>query len=324
MVGLLLIIRAVHIGAAILLFAVFVFSLAVGQPVFATPMEGGALDFFHRFECRLLRVALWSLAISFASGALWLWIEAAEMSERSLANALALDVVGTLLRQTQFGHCWTLRLMLVILIAALWPALPRTGKPNQSMWIGPRLIAGLLAGALLATLAFVGHAAASEEPVRLFHLTADATHLLAAGVWPGGLVPFTMLLARVQPIGETKVPTFVSSITQRFSQVNFVMIGIIGATGVVNSWLLVSTFDAVLTSTYGRLLLLKLMLFAAMIALGAVNRYRLRPRLMPDSGKSYRALRALKRNVKFELCAGVAVILIVGAMGISAPPRHQD
>ena len=94
MVGLLLIIRAVHIGAAILLFAVFVFSLAVGQPVFATPMEGGALDFFHRFECRLLRVALWSLAISFASGALWLWIEAAEMSERSLANALALDVVG--------------------------------------------------------------------------------------------------------------------------------------------------------------------------------------------------------------------------------------
>ncbi len=207
--GLLLITRAVHIGAAILLFAVFVFSLAVGRPVFATQMEGGALDFFHRFECRLLRVALWSLAISFASGALWLWIEAAEMSERSLANALALDV-------------------------------------------------------------------------------------------------------------------FVSSITQRFSQVNFVMIGIIGATGVVNSWLLVSTFDAVLTSTYGRLLLLKLMLFAAMIALGAVNRYRLRPRLMPDSGKSYRALRALKRNVKFELCAGVAVILIVGAMGISAPPRHQD
>jgi putative copper resistance protein D len=172
-------------------------------------MEGGALDFFHRFECRLLCVALWSLAISFASGALWLWIEAAEMSGRSLTDALAPDVVGTLLRQTQFGHCWTLRVILVILIAALWPALPRMGKPNQSMCIGPRLIAGLLAGALLATLASVGHAAASKEPVRLFHLAADATHLLAAGVWPGGLVPFTMILARVHQVAKRKCRTTV-------------------------------------------------------------------------------------------------------------------
>src|SRR5207302_5753374 len=124
--------------------------------------------------CLQLLIAVWSLVSSFASGARWLWIEAAEMSERSLANALALDVVGTLLRQTQFGHCWTLRLMLVILIAALWPALPQMGKPNQSMRIGPRLIAGLLSGALLATLASGGHAAASKEPVRLFHLAADA------------------------------------------------------------------------------------------------------------------------------------------------------
>src|SRR5439155_26761659 len=99
MVGLLLIIRAVHIGAAILLFAVFVFSLAVGRPVFATPMEGGALDFFHSFASRLLRVALWSLAINFASGALWLWIEAAELSGHSLADALAPDTTGTSPRQ---------------------------------------------------------------------------------------------------------------------------------------------------------------------------------------------------------------------------------
>ena len=90
--------------------------------------------------------------------------------------------------------------------------------------------------------------------------------------------------------------------------------------GLANAWYLVGDVPALFGTDYGRLLLAKLVLFAAMAALAAVNRWRLTPRLGPFD---QRPLRLLWRNAVLETLAGIAVVTIVGALGITVPATHQ-
>ena len=93
--------------------------------------------------------------------------------------------------------------------------------------------------------------------------------------------------------------------------------------GVANAWYQVRGLDALFTTEYGRLLLAKLAIFAAMLALAAVNRWRLSPRVAADRA----ALRSLARNAMLETALGIAVIAIVGVLGITIPamhPHHHD
>ena len=69
---------------------------------------------------------------------------------------------------------------------------------------------------------------------------------------------------------------------------------------------------------YGRLLLLKIGLFAAMLGIAAVNRFHLTPQL-GARGIS----RSLARNSLAETGLGLCVLLFVGALGTMAPPRHD-
>jgi putative copper resistance protein D len=90
--------------------------------------------------------------------------------------------------------------------------------------------------------------------------------------------------------------------------------------GVANAWYLVGDLPALIATEYGRLLLAKLALFGAMLALAAVNRWKLSPRVIAgDDG----ALRSLSRNAMLETAAGIAVIAIVGVLGITIPAAHR-
>ena len=75
----------------------------------------------------------------------------------------------------------------------------------------------------------------------------------------------------------------------------------------------------VFTSEYGRLLILKVGLFFAMVCVAAVNRVRLTP-LLPD----VTATRNLGRNAFIENALGLIIILIVGALGILPPAGHME
>ena len=52
----------------------------------------------------------------------------------------------------------------------------------------------LASGALLASLGLVGHAAMQTGAEGVLHRMNHAVHLLTAGAWLGGLIPFAMCL----------------------------------------------------------------------------------------------------------------------------------
>ena len=73
-----------------------------------------------------------------------------------------------------------------------------------------------------------------------------------------------------------------------------------------------------IATDYGRLILLKIGLFAAMVGIAAVNRFHLTPQLAVPT-----AMRALQRNSLAEIGLGLCVFLFVGALGTMAPPLHD-
>jgi mono/diheme cytochrome c family protein len=95
------------------------------------------------------------------------------------------------------------------------------------------------------------------------------------------------------------------------------------ASGMVNTWYLSGNAASLLGTTYGRLLLLKISLFAFMLLIAAVNRLRLTPRLDAGGG-ALRALTQLKRSALFETAVGLSILGIVGLLGIMPPGSHTE
>ena len=315
--------RFVHLGSVTLLTGVFAFLLLVARPAFRkagdTESEG-----FARFDQLLLRLMAWDLLIAVASALLWLAFQAATMSGRPVWQALSPEIVGSVLTQTQFGRVWQLRLALFVLLGGF--LLLREREEDARDWIALRFEAALLAGGLIAALAWAGHAAATEGAARLPHLVADVVHFLATGVWLGGLLPLALLLWSARRSLTPAWATVACEATRRFSVLGLVSVASLTLSGVVNSWVLVGNVAGLVGTPYGRLLLVKLSLLLFVIAIAAVNLLYLKPRLLalsPDSDASpKRFLRHLECNVLGEACLGTGILLIVGFLGIMPPGLH--
>jgi len=321
---LLILTRAIHFGAVLWLFGEFVFFSVVAAPALAGVSKNAADDGFGP-ERRLLRVGSLCVAIGIASAVAWLLLEAVNMSGLALVDASKSETLDVVVWETLFGRIWLFRLVLSLLMGGvLWLAWRR-----QSRRLGAALkTAGiLLAGAYAATLAGSGHAAANAGTDRMIHLGFDAVHLLAAGAWLGALPGLLAFLTRV---GDSAHPGLglALSAARRFSTLGTFSVSALVVTGLVNSWYLVGSIPALLASNYGWLLLCKLVLFAAMLALAAVNRLRLTPQLaaaisITTATRGHDLLARLKRNTLLELIAGVAIVGIVGALGLMVPAAHM-
>jgi putative copper resistance protein D len=304
--------RAVHFAATILAAGAVIFQLVVAAPAFAA--VGAEL---YSSQLRQQRRWAWivcaALAIAVLSGALWL-IELAGNIYNAYFDYLwdngALWSVAT---ETRFGRISALRLVTAVLLAFLLlrPAAKPTARLAQHM---AQLV---LAIVLLVSPAWVGHAGAVPGDAGEFSLAADALHLLAAGVWLGGLPPLAMLLAGAWGKKERGWAVLTATAVRRFSVLGVGSVGLLLASGIVNSWYELGGVGDLVATPYGRLVLAKVALFAAMVTFAAINRLHLTPRLaIPE------AVRQLQRNSLAEIALGVAVIVIVGFLGAMAPASH--
>src|SRR5262249_18621739 len=138
---------------------------------------------------------------------------------------------------------------------------------------------------------------------------------LAAGAWLGGLAGLAFLLAKRPP------PSVAAQAARRFSTLGVTSVSALAVTGLVNAWYLVGDIPALIGTSYGRLLLLKLVLFAAMLALAAANRLVLTSRVAQGS---VAATSSLRRNALLEIAAGIGIVVIVGVLGITVPAAHDS
>jgi copper resistance protein D len=186
--------------------------------------------------------------------------------------------------------------------------------PRRRWQEGAATLAALL---LLASLGWVGHAA-MDDGGGVAHEINQMVHLIAAGLWLGGLAPLGILLGRaVRRDGAAYVPLARAGLPH-FSQIGYVAVALLALTGAVNSIFLVGSFHALAETPYGRLLSLKIALYLAMVGLALVNRFRLMPRLR-EAAATAGALHALYRSVIGEQALGLAILGVVSLLGTWPP-----
>jgi putative copper export protein/mono/diheme cytochrome c family protein len=319
----LLVVRALNLACGALLLGIpAVLAVALLPPLLGR--EEMAAARLRSLLGPLLRLLWVSAAVGLVSGVLWLLLQAAEMSGRTLGDAASAEIIGPALWRTQFGHVMLVRLVLALALAGCLAAL----RPRQPLRVRIRLLqAASIPGALgFVALAWAGHAAASAEVV---HLVADAAHLLAAGIWLGGLAGLAALLATAGARPEPAWLGVIAQATRRFSLLGTASVATLLVSGIVNSWFLVGTVPALLGTAYGYLLLIKIALFGLMVGLAAVNRFRLTPLIGGRGGQgradsSASAIRRLRRNTLAEAALGVLVLVIVSALGTVPPGIHDQ
>jgi len=168
-------------------------------------------------------------------------------------------------------------------------------------------LVGVAAGITMLLHVLVGHAA-GPSPLRTVNLAVQWLHLLAVGAWIGGLV---WLLAGLR--GRDRAEQVGSAV--RFSRLAAPVLGLVAITGLSRALHLAGGWQGLLDSGYGRLLDLKVALFLGLVALGAVNRFR----IVPALAGGVRRLGGLRRNVRGEVVLA-ACILAVTAVLSQLPP----
>jgi len=210
----------------------------------------------------------------------------------------AIPFAAEVLRDTHFGHDFLASAPLAVFLAA-------------AIWIrvasARRWSAFVLSGTLLLIWACSSHAIdLGMVPVLVY-----AIHELAAGLWVGSLVSLWAISPRhpAQSGTEAKIPRQVSAVSG-WCVAALVVTGLYTAGRIASGH-----FAALFASSYGRILLLKVTLFAVIVAMGAYNRFRILP-AMATAARS----RSLLRNVALEIVLIVSVFAIAGLLANSSPP----
>ena len=210
----------------------------------------------------------------------------------------------SLLLGTSWGTTWK---GAVGVGAVLFGALIRAKGGSLIAWV----VASAAALVLSAFPALTGHASGGD----LSGLTvpADIAHVLAVGCWVGTLA-VVLLLERGRRRSGASAAGVLPELIPRFSPLAMASVAVLVLSGTVGMWAHLDGPSAVIETSYGRWLLLKLTLVAGVLVLGAINFRRLLPRLGEEAGAD-----AMRRSATREVALAF-VVLAVTAILVRTPP----
>lgn len=179
------------------------------------------------------------------------------------------------------------------------------------------------AGALM-TLGWSGHAAATEGGFGIFHRLNNGVHLLAVGLWLGAIGWFLRLTFAAHSKRNNIPAEPLLAKMHGFAPLGVALVATVVLTGLVNSHLIFGLENSVtvLTTTYGFLLVLKVVLVGGMLAFGARNARIGRRAALNDGREGPKPLIAISRlrgSLAGELLFAVGVIGLVAVLGMMSP-----
>jgi copper resistance protein D len=247
------------------------------------------------------RITLVASLVALITAIAWLALESASMAD-DWSAAIDPGAIGAVLTDTDFGRMWAAHLVLAAALVAVVAFGPSARWATTS----------LMSAALLASLGLVGHAAMQTGAEGALHRANHAVHLMAAGAWIGGLVPFAMCLRAYERDDLRKDAVRAMAVFSFWGQL---IVAAIVLTGVVNIALTSHHPPIPPTTPYRALLVAKLVIVALMILLALFNRFVLAPRLKASAN----ALATLRATSLAEIVLGCIVIALVSVFALFDP-----
>jgi copper transport protein len=288
------------------------------------------------FALRLRRLFAIAIVLGAIVSVLGVLLQGASAAGVSLWSSLRSTIVESTL-ESRFGTVWGVRAIDWMLLGALLlgAKAPRRDairalRPSQNsgavLTARPSsLILALLgvgAGYLAITPALAGHASV-ESPVAVF-FPSDVLHVLAGSVWVGGIVCLLLALpGATRQLEGAERSRLLLAILARFSPLALGSVVAIAVTGVIQAYIDVRSLHGLFHTTYGVLIVVKVLLLLSLIGLGWVNRERVIPmlkRVVGDGaspgGVGVLARRTMRGELALMLCVFGATAALIGY----APP----
>ncbi len=268
------------------------------------PEVGKKLDCV--FHGKFMSLVGLGIIVVFASNILMLAIQTLRL-EASVFDSL----------QTSFGTTWTIRMAVTVALLAAWFAMERAKRLSFAGQI-PLLALSLV---LIATTTMMGHGMASEQPPAV---ALDYIHNLVAAAWIGGILFFAfVLLPSFGALdGGIREKMSLASIP-RFSIMIVIAIGIVAITGPTLMWMLEGDVKSITESTYGKLIIAKILLAGAMIGVGGYHQFGIQRVALKDISAKISVSKKLGRALRIEAVLGIALLGIVALLTNGTLPEGE-
>ncbi|HMD88631.1 MAG TPA: CopD family protein [Anaerolineaceae bacterium] len=300
-----------YLAVVILVGGIFFEILAVRPVISEIGLSGDSFVGYTRLFQRFVTVGLTLLGISNVVG---IMVQASAFEGQAFVLPWN-PVVLVVLSGTQYGVLVLARLAALFGLAGLL-------LPAINRW---RIYAALPLLALIGlTLSLGSHADAQSN---FWMVSADLLHLTAASVWVGGLGLFlaSQIWAqrRLEPGNRSRLA---AGLLVRFSSLAVLSLAILVITGLFESLTDVGSFNGLLHSAYGQVLMGKLGIALAMVCLGGYNHFVVRLKIQqiaPNSPGASGILERFRKLLVIETVLGAVLLVWVGLF-TSLPLANPD
>lgn len=227
------------------------------------------------------------------------------------------------------GAGWITLTQLVLVVASIAVLAPLLRRRASGRRTARLLAAGAALSLGVGLVEAVPRGREDLEGESLLGTLFDQLHVIGAEAWLGGLLLMAVVAARHRDLAEATV-AFWTRAWQRFSLLATASVAALAVSGVWLAWRHMGSLGEFVTTTYGVVLLIKLVVVAALLGLGAWNQVAVLPQLLRlrraghDEPVLTLAVRHLGRVVQVEVALAAAVLVTVGFLGGSARAEAGD
>lgn len=316
--------RIVELVALGLLLGLVTFRMLVWGPAVeaASGLEGEERERALGQSQRLFWRSFWGLAIlAGVAESLVLAAKSAVVFHSGIGTAV-IHPAGTfrLVAASRFGDYlgWRSAALCVMVAVAFVTWTSETAERPSAGRRGPHALMGLLGLAALTLLSSQGHA--SQAPLAPLSIAADAAHLAGAAIWIGGLPCLAAVLLRVPRALPEGGRALASAALSRFSKIALWSVLVISVTGLVRMAGELASPVQLVSTGYGRDLMLKASLLAPILILAQRNR-RLVAALAGGLTPTTAKLKAVARSVQMELAIAMGIVIVAAILVAQIPGR---
>jgi copper transport protein len=237
------------------------------------------------------------------------------------AGAFSPSLLASLATSGRFGTYWLMReLVIIVAITLSLYMLWRKQRPQLVNRLLP-LINMFLGLALFIAITMSGHAAAASSNILVYSILVDWIHLVAAALWVGGMMYIaTIYLPVLGKYSLVERTRSLLTILPYFSPLAVAGVLLMAVTGPFSATFRLNSWDQFLTTTYGRALLVKIMLVGGLLLTSAIHVGLLRPRLR----KEYKKYNYVAQRLQSHQAATVALNSVVKLDGQQASTTTEE
>jgi putative copper export protein/mono/diheme cytochrome c family protein len=257
-----------------------------------------------------------------------------------LGGAGAIDDI---LFHTRTGALWLARVGCALLVlVAFVPALINQRWRSGAAAVGATSVALVASLGVLMMFSLNSHGAGGGG--EFWSVGSDFIHFTATAAWLGSLLqlPLVFWWTRERLEGPERL-LYIANVFDRFSWLAVIGVALIIGTGVFNGLVQIPTWEALWETTYGRVLIAKLLLILPLLFVAAINAIFLKPALVAATdalyggedgaepavdqprvqGRLERLQRALPYSVAAEFLVGVVVLFSVSILVQTTPAESE-